>query len=175
MTQANELILKMAQEMLGEDVVEVLDLLLKKKVEMLDEDIANAMGVKVNNVRKVLYVLADHGFVTSRKTRDKETGWYIYYWKANVEQINNILLNRKREILEKLRSRLDFESSTTFYLCPEDFTRFTFDEAFEEQFKCPKCGIPLVFYDSEKIKTILMQKIRELEEEIDRETKASSR
>jgi transcription initiation factor TFIIE subunit alpha len=174
LSEAEGILLKTAQEMLGEEAVSVLDLLLKKKVEMTDEEIANLMGVKVNNIRKSLYSLAEHGFVTYRRTRDKETGWYIYYWKANVEQINNILLNRKRQILEKLRARLEFENSNTFYICPEDFNRFTFDEAFESQFKCPRCGSPLVYYDSSRVKDMLNQRISELEEEIKRETKASS-
>ncbi|BCU67377.1 transcription factor [Sulfolobales archaeon HS-7] len=174
MSSVEELLIKMAKEILGDDVIDVLSLLIKRREEMKDEDIANELNLKINDVRKVLYMLAEQGFVISRRTRDKDTGWYIYFWRANLEQINNIILNRKRAILEKLKLRLEFESSNTFYVCNNDYARYTFDEAFENQFKCPRCGSPLSYYDSEKVKERLRERIEKLEEEIANETKASS-
>lgn len=101
MTTGNidQLMKDMARDLLGEDVIDVLSFLLDNKAELTDEEMANKLNVKVNEVRKKLYALADHGLVSYRRTRDKESGWYVYFWKANVDQINELLLARKREIL----------------------------------------------------------------------------
>jgi transcription initiation factor TFIIE subunit alpha len=169
-SNVDELILNLAKSLLGEEYTELLEFLLNKKTEMTDDEIANELGIKVNEIRKKLYALADQGLVSYRKSRDKDTGWYIYYWKVNTEQINEILLNRKREILEKLKARLEYESNNEFYMCPEDKSKYTFDEAFENEFKCPKCGSQLIYYDSSKVRQVLEKKINELQEEIDKET-----
>lgn len=166
-----DLILNLARNLLGEEYINLLEFLLNKKVEMTDDEIANELGIKVNEVRKRLYALADQGLVSYRRTRDKDSGWYIYYWKVNVDQINEILLNRKREVLEKLKSRLEYESNNEFYICPEDKNKYPFEEAFENEFKCPRCGSQLIYYDSKKIREFLEKKINQLQAEIEEETK----
>ena len=173
-SKAEELITSLAKDLVGDDTAELLKFLLKKRVEMTDEDIAKELNTKVNEIRKKLYLLAEHGFVSYRKTRDKESGLYIYYWKVNIDQINDLLINRKRLVLEKLKMRYEQEKETTYYYCPQDNILYTFEEALENEFKCPKCGSPLNYYDSEKTKTFLLYKINQLENEIDKETKRAA-
>ncbi|ARM77113.1 transcription factor E [Acidianus manzaensis] len=167
--------LNLAKDLLGEDISDLLQFLLSKKVEMTDDEIANELGIKVNEIRKKLYLLADQGLVSYRRSRDKDTGWYVYYWKVNVDQINEVLINRKREILGKLKSRLEYESNNEFYICPEDKSKYPFEEAFENEFKCPKCGSQLTYYDSLKVRKILEEKINQLESEIEEETKRGAK
>ena len=174
MVNAEDLFINLAKSLLGDEVVDVLKVLLEKGTEMTDDEIANKLNEKVNDVRKKLNLLEEQGFVSYRKTRDKDSGWFIYYWKPNIDQLNEILLNRKRIILERLRVRLEYEKNNTFFICPQDNTRYPFEEAFENEFKCPKCGSQLSYYDSEKIRTFLEQKIRQIEEEIEKETKLGS-
>ncbi|QGA54932.1 transcription factor [Sulfolobus sp. E5-1-F] len=171
MVNAEDLFINLAKSLLGDDVIDVLRVLLEKGTEMTDEEIANQLNIKVNDVRKKLNLLEEQGFVSYRKTRDKDSGWFIYYWRPNIDQINEILLNRKRLILDKLKSRLEYEKNNTFFICPQDNSRYSFEEAFENEFKCLKCGSQLTYYDTEKIKSFLEQKIRQIEEEIDKETK----
>lgn len=171
MDEREKTFLKLARELVGEENVDVLEFLLKKKTEMTDKDIANELGVKDNDVRKKLYILYDNGFVTYRKTRDKENGWYIYYWRPNLDAINEILIQRKRDVLNKLKARLASELNGTFYYCPNDGFRADFETAMENDFKCIRCGTPLEAYDAERAKTVLTALIKRLEEEIDRETK----
>lgn len=171
MSNIDNLVTSLAKELLGEEVLDVLQFLLSKKIEITDDEIANELGVKVNEVRKKLYALADQGLVSYRRSRDKDTGWYVYYWKVNTDQINDILLNRKREILEKLKTRLEYEENNEFYICPEDKNKYTFEEAFENEFKCPRCGSQLEYYDSKKVREVLGKKIKDLQDEIDKETK----
>nr|1Q1H_A Chain A, Transcription Factor E [Saccharolobus solfataricus] len=109
MVNAEDLFINLAKSLLGDDVIDVLRILLDKGTEMTDEEIANQLNIKVNDVRKKLNLLEEQGFVSYRKTRDKDSGWFIYYWKPNIDQINEILLNRKRLILDKLKTRLEYE------------------------------------------------------------------
>ncbi|BBG24443.1 transcription factor [Sulfuracidifex tepidarius] len=171
MVDSEDLFIDLAESLLGDDVVSVLRLLLEEGVEMTDDEIASKLNMKVNDVRKRLYSLSEQGFVVSRRTREKEKGWYIYFWKPNLDHINEILMERKRQILNKLQSRLEYESSNTFYICSRDMNRYSFEEAFENEFKCPRCGTPLEYYDSDKVKQFLSEKIKAIEKEINEETK----
>ncbi|BAB65311.1 transcription factor [Sulfurisphaera tokodaii] len=173
-SRAEELILSLAKDLVGEDATELLKFLLRKRIEMTDDDIAKELNVKVNEIRKKLYLLSEQGFITYRKTRDKETGLFIYYWKVNIDQINELLLNRKRLVLEKLKARYEQEKDSLYYYCPQDNIQYNFDEALENEFKCPKCGSPLEYYDSEKTKKFLEYKIKQIENEIERETRHGS-
>lgn len=170
-SNVESLILDLARELVGDDAAELLKYLLKKRTEITDEELAKELNVKPNEVRKKLYLLSEQGFVTSRKTKDKDSSLYIYYWKVNLDQINDVLLNRKRLILEKLRMRYEQEKDSLFYFCPQDNIKYNMDEALENEFRCPKCGSPLEYYESEKARQFLEQKIKQLEEEIERETK----
>jgi len=173
-SRAEELIISLAKDLVGDDAADLLKFLLKKRVEMTDDDISKELNMKVNEIRKKLYLLAEQGFVTYRKTRDKDSGLYIYYWKVNIDQINDLLINRKRLVLEKLKMRYEQENGTTYYYCPQDNILYSFDEALENEFKCPKCGSPLNYYDAEKTRAFLLYKINQLENEIERETKRAA-
>lgn len=171
MVNVQDFILNLAKELAGEDASNLLKYLMQKKVEITDEDLAKELDEKPNDIRKKLYALSEHGFVTYRRTKDKDSPRYIYYWKVNIDQINDILLNKKRLILEKLRLKYEQEKDNLFYFCPQDNIKYNMDEAFENEFKCPKCGSALQYYDSEKAREFLEEKIKQLEEEIERETK----
>jgi len=170
-SRAEELIISLAKDLVGDDAAELLKFLLRKRIEMTDDDISKELNIKVNEIRKKLYLLAEQGFITYRKTRDKDSGLFIYYWKVNIDQINDLLINRKRLVLEKLKTRYEQEKEASYYYCSQDNILYSFDEALENEFKCPKCGSPLDYYDSEKTRAFLNYKISQLENEIERETK----
>lgn len=164
-------LLSFIETMIGPSARKVFKYLIESGEEASDDAIANALEMKVNDVRRALYALSEHGFVSYRRVRDKNSGWFIYYWRINVEDINTILLVRKKEILRKLKERLEYEESNSFYYCPVDGSRYTFEEAFENGFVCPRCGAELVYIENDKIKQILAERIRKIEEEIGRESK----
>ncbi len=167
-------LLSFIEAMIGPSARKVFKYLMELGEEASDDAIANALEMKINDVRRALYALSEYGLVSYRRVRDKTSGWFIYYWRINVEDINNILLVRKRDILRKLKERLEYEESNSFYYCPVDGTRYTFEEAFENGFTCPRCGAELVYIENDKIKQILMERIRKLEEELERESKIQS-
>jgi len=167
----NDVFVSVVEELVGEDAVNVAMALSKRK-EATDEEISQETGIRLNDVRKILYKLHNFNLATYRRIRDDSTGWFTYFWQINKERVYDLIKSRKKLVLEKLKERLEYEKSKMFFYCPNDGdTRLTFEEAMESSFKCPKCGNVLQHFDNSEIIKILEEKIRELEDEIDSTSK----
>jgi transcription initiation factor TFIIE subunit alpha len=141
--------------------------LLKDDEEITDEYISQKTGLKLNLVRKILYKLYDNHIASYRRERDKNTGWYIYYWRLNPKKIYDVVNRRKMSVLKVLEDRLKYEREHQFYQCEKDENvRLTFEEAMEALFKCPHCGGQLLFKDNSKLINVLSAKIEELKKSI---------
>lgn len=152
-------------EIAGEDVVPLVDNL-KNKKNVSEFKLADNLKEGVNTVRNKLYRLHDFNLVSFMRKKDKQKGWYIYYWTFNMKQLKFIILNLKEKKLAKLKERLKREKETQFYMCPNKCMRLDFDQAMNFEFKCPECGKLLNIEDnSEKIKSI-QDKIKQIESEI---------
>ncbi|MFX1510718.1 MAG: transcription factor E [Promethearchaeota archaeon] len=160
------LIKQVVIEFAGEDAFEVVRRL-KDDEETTDEEIANETGMRLNAVRKILYKLYDLHLASYRRTRDKQTGWFVYYWILEPERIHGLLRDKKNKVLEKLRQRLQFETENTFYHCNNNgCPRHTFEEAMANAFKCPVCSGQLVHVDNIQIITLLKKQVQLLEKEV---------
>jgi transcription initiation factor TFIIE subunit alpha len=159
------------EDYVGPSGKEVFKLLAHSPKEMLDDDIVKKTGLDEQEVRRTLYELHNIGLVTYKKLRNPEDSRYIYYWRVDASRINHVLLQRKKAVLNKLKERLKFEEENTFFKCPVDGVRLTYDEALENDFKCPRCGGELEMDDNTEIKEKLRKIIKELEEEVEREEK----
>jgi transcription initiation factor TFIIE subunit alpha len=168
MSVLDEELLKVANIFGGEEAVTVVKSL-RKLGEGTDETITNDCAVRLNSVRKVLYKLYDHGLVSCTRVRDEKTGWFIFYWRLQPDQLDAFIRSRKRRALDKLKQRLDYERDHTFFVCKTDADiRVTFEEAMESSFKCGKCGKQLESLDNTQHVTVLEGKIEKLEAELSR-------
>lgn len=159
-------LMKVASLLGEEDAVRIVKSLAKLK-EATDDAIANDSGVRLNIVRKVLYKLYDKTLVSCTRIRDEKTGWFIFYWKLQPEQLDAFVRSRKRRTLDKLRVRLEYEKSHSFFLCSKcGDVRLPFEDAIESAFRCPKCGGQFVESDNSKIVPELSKIIQKLETEI---------
>jgi len=150
----------------GEDAVKVVEIL-KGGHETIDIDIVNQTEIRLNIVRKVLYSLYDHSLVALRRSRDKETGWFIFHWRLQPDQIEFFIFNQKRRVLEKLVTRLEYEKNHQFYSCKTLGCKpFPFEEAFELLFKCPNCNKPMNYITNDKTVVTLTQKINQIKKEL---------
>lgn len=166
MSLLDDELMKVASLLGEEDAVRIVKSLAKLK-EATDDAIANDSGVRLNIVRKVLYKLYDKTLVSCTRIRDEKTGWYIFYWKLQPEQLDAFVRSRKRRTLDKLRPRLEYEKSHSFFLCSKcGDVRLPFEDAIESAFRCPKCGGQFVQSDNSKIATELSKIIQKLETEI---------
>ncbi len=163
------------ESILGPTGKEVFKVLANSSKELLDDEIVKKTGLDEQDVRKTLYELHNIGLVTYKKMRNPEDSRYIYYWRVDAIRLNHVLLQRKKAVLTKLKERLEYERNNTFFKCPIDGVRLTYDEALENDFKCPRCGSELEMEDNSGIVRKLEKLIKELEEEVKREEKLISR
>lgn len=154
-----------------EKAVEIYKMILTRRDSkgLSDEDIVNKTGYRQSEVRKILRLFYELRLASYRRGRHPETGATRYYWYVDLTSVNNSLRWRKIQVLEKLKARLEYERSNTFYRCPTDGSRYTFDEAFEREFRCPKCDSVLEEEDNSWIIEVLEREIARLEEEIRRD------
>lgn len=161
----DETLLKVAG-LLGEETVKIIEVL-KEVDEITDEEIAAKTEMRLNVVRRILYSLYDHSLVALRRSRDNETGWFIFHWRLQPDQVEGFILNHKRRVLEKLESRLEFEKKHDFYYCSTPgCKRITFEDAMERVFRCPTCNEPLKHYDKSKSVNALTKKVEQLRKEL---------
>jgi len=157
---------KVAEVFGSEDAVKVIDIL-KGVSEITDDEIANKTGIRLNSVRKILYKLYDHSLVGLRRSRDENTGWFVFHWRLQPDQLDGFIQTRKRRVLEKLETRLGYEKNHDFYYCyTPGCKRIPFEEAVELVFRCPTCNKPLMHYDNEKILEVLNRKVEQLRKEL---------
>ena len=154
--------LKKVAVLFGEDAVRVVEAL-KGVHEITDNEIADKTQIRLNMVRKALYKLYDHSIVALRRSRDKETGWFIFSWRLQPEKLEGFILNQRCRVLEKLEIRLEYEKSHKFYTCQTPgCKRFPFAEAFELLFKCPGCNKPMMYLNNVRIVEVLTRKIEQI-------------
>ncbi|MEM3736810.1 MAG: transcription factor [Candidatus Bathyarchaeia archaeon] len=153
----------------GEDAVKIMKELMAKG-KATEDELARATGVKLNDIRRILFKLSNFSLTFTESIQDEKTGWIIFYWKPQPERLDTVVKTQKRRILDKLNARLEYEKSHDFYYCKSnDCQRLTFEEAMESIFRCPKCGRNLEHFDNTKILETLTKTINMLKEEIESE------
>jgi len=158
--------LKKVAAWFSEDTVRVVEVL-RGVHEITDNEIAGQTGVSLNVVRRALYRLYDHSLVALRQSRDEETGWFIFHWRLQPDQLEGFILNQKRRVLEKLETRLEYEKGHEFYGCQTPgCKRFPFEEASELLFKCPVCNKPMMHLNNDRIVETITRKIEQIKKEL---------
>ncbi|MHA2138425.1 MAG: transcription factor [Candidatus Hodarchaeales archaeon] len=175
-SQLDDVILKLTDEV----TVKVLNILLEHR-EIIDEDIVNILNegldqdetetpeedhivrIALKEVRKSLYKLNERSLARYRRVRDKETGYFVYYWSPIWERIRDLIVSRRKLTIKKLKQRLDYEQRNLLYVCEEGHTPVTFSDAFEFGFLCTVCGQELAQKENAETIAVLQNKISELE------------
>jgi transcription initiation factor TFIIE subunit alpha len=161
MQKQDSSVLEFLEDLLGKGGLEIASLIEKK--EATDEEIAEKLEVRINVVRRVLYRLYENRLATYKRTRDKNTGWYVYYWKLNLENAPKILNSIEKDYIQHLKETLEYEENNMFFSCANSCNRYTFSEAEKLEFRCPDCSETLEYHNnSGLIKTLKLQ-IEELE------------
>ena len=134
--------------------------------------LAEKVHKDIKVVRKMLYLRYNHNLVSFTRKKDKEKGWYIYYWTLLPDSIRFSYVKKKKELLERLKHRLEEENRELFFVCPNNCVRLNFDQSMDFEFHCPECG-GLISQDDNKEKLASLQKrVVELEKELEEMTSA---
>lgn len=157
-----ELINSESENITDEDITERIKERISKSGKKIDLEPDDEEILKLNTVRKTLYKLYGEKLAQFRRIRDKSTGWFIYFWWHEFFRLEDILIDKKKLIQRKLRDKLNFEENNYFFTCKqceETKMKYTFDEAYELNFRCPDCGGALEAQDNQKIIDFLKEKI----------------
>jgi len=164
---SDETLMEIASILGGEEGVEIINLI-KDVEEITVEEISEQTEIQINTVRRILYKFYNHSLVTSRRFRDKDTGWFIFQWRLQPKLFDAFVTGVKQKILKKLQSRLRYELDHEFYQCGNpECPRVTFEDAMDTVFNCPVCGEALSPVDNEAYIDFLEAKIGEIEGELE--------
>ncbi len=134
-------------ETAGENAIAVIEALNKASQ---DEDIAKLLSLRVSDVRSVLNRLNEEGFTYYERTKDEETGWYSYFWTLDINKFKEWI---KKKLLSKYERLRLMANEGEYYFCPHcgvDVV-YSFEEAMDINFKCPKCNETLDLLEEEKV------------------------
>jgi transcription initiation factor TFIIE subunit alpha len=135
------------------------------KENVSEFDLANKTKKDIKIIRKMLYFLYNHNLVAFTRKKDKDKGWYIYYWTLLPENVMFLYVKRKREELANLKHKIEQSGKELFFTCKNKCVQLNFDQAMEFEFHCPECG-ELVMQDVCEDVEILKKKAKEIEEEL---------
>src|SRR3989449_10580848 len=99
----------------GEEAINVVKALAQAGTTT-DDVIATQANVRLNTARKGFYKLYDHALVTCQRSRDEKTGWFIYHWKLQPDQLDAFVRSRRKKALKDLRTRLGVEKGQCFLM-----------------------------------------------------------
>ena len=160
LAELKEIVIQIADETAFKIVKSILN-----KEDVSEFLIAEELKLNVNEVRKKLYMLQAHNLVSSTRRKDKDKGWYIYYWTFKQKDTYNLFYEFKKKKRDELQKELEQENSQKFLICKNQCKRLTFEQALEYDFKCPDCGN--VLKEETKRNTSVMKKeILALEKEL---------
>ncbi|MEM4637839.1 MAG: hypothetical protein QXK76_02310 [Candidatus Woesearchaeota archaeon] len=159
--EKKEKIETVVRELVGEEAISIV-LYLIGKTKVSEFIIANDLNMEIHKARNLLYKLFENNILSFIRKKDKIKGWYICYWDFNEKSIPFLYDKIKKSKLEKLKERLEKESTSTFYMCKNACTRMDFEKAMDFNFKCPECGELMNEQDNTRTIESIKQRIKEL-------------
>ena len=166
MQQLIELIEDFIKTKFGDDSLKVFKVIGVKE-NVSEFKIAEDLKKNINYVRSLLYKLYSHHLVYTTRKKDRQKGWYIYYWTFNFKHARDLLILNKNKRLERLKSILNKERYEEIYVCPNSCTRFKLEDAMEQNFKCPECESILKKEENINEEEVIKEEIERLEKDIE--------
>lgn len=153
-------------QLIGEEIFPLVDFLLENK-NVSEFQISAKIKFPVDVIRNQLYQLYNHNLITFNRKKDKQKGWYIYYWTLNNERILYLVHDLKRRRVQTLNERLKRETDSHFFGCSNKCIRVDFEQATDFEFKCPECGELLNQEDNTQLVEKIQNEIKDLEKQIE--------
>ncbi|WP_202318844.1 transcription factor E [Archaeoglobus neptunius] len=161
-TKVEELLNELVERVSGE--VGLILFSLGIEGEFTDDQLALELGIEINEIRKALFAMYEIGLADYVRRRDDETGWMEYYWRINYDRALDVLKRELEKTVSKLREKIEAETSTIYYVCPNMCVKVSYDEAMELNFVCPRCEEMLEYLDCSKAIEKIEEEIRKIEE-----------
>lgn len=132
-------LMEITLEIVGEEASQVVEYLYSNPGHS-EFDISESIGLSVSQIRSILYELKAKNLIDYDRKKDKEKGWYLYYWKVVPQNFETVYANEKKQKLEQFKERLESEENSIYYICPNFCKRLSFEDALDTDFHCPVCN-----------------------------------
>ena len=132
-------LLDIVYEIVGEDATQVVEYLYNNPGAS-EFDVSESIGFAVSQIRSMLYELKSKNLIDYDRRKDKEKGWYLYYWRVLPQNFETVYLNDKKKKLDQFKERLEAEENSVYYICPNFCKRLSFEDSLDNNFTCPVCG-----------------------------------
>lgn len=130
-------------ERFGEDSIVLINYL-KKKDFVSEEQIAQDTGIFYRSLQKSLIRMQDAKVIECKKHTD-EAGFISYYWRLDFDMLLEYINQNVYGIFNQMINRIEYGEE--LYYCPScsinTIVYYSYEEAFDYEFKCPKCGSDL--------------------------------
>jgi len=156
----------LSEKLAGKIASQITEILIGRK-DVNEFKIAEKTGLTINQVRNVLYKLAEQNLVSAIRKKDKKKGWYIYYWTLDVGKALDLLSGMIKHEINVIEKTIKSRETKSFYACPICETEFSEENALLHEFTCPECGEVLVLADPEKYVSSLKKRISSLVKELE--------
>lgn len=140
--------------------------LLKGKENVNEFLIAEKLKITINQIRNIIYKFEKYDLVSSTRKKDRKKGWYIYFFTPNKKQIEELVINLKKDRIKIFKERLDRELNHEYYSCPNKCIRMTLENAMENNFMCHECGSLLGPENKEKNIKRIKKEIKIIDDEL---------
>lgn len=159
----DRLLYALAERILGKSGQDIVDVL-KNKSDVNEFQIAKKLKLTINQTRNLLYKLYAQDIVSFIRKKDKQRGWYIYYWSLNIKKTLELFARIKERELLQCSYLLKSRENKNFYLCKYCDLELTEETSLNYNFSCPECGNLLTLSGDKK-------KIEDINKEIEKTKK----
>ncbi|MDE1855681.1 MAG: hypothetical protein KGH49_00355 [Candidatus Micrarchaeota archaeon] len=138
----------------GKRAKEIIQLLAEPQT---DDAVAEKLGIKINEVRRMLNTLNTFGVTRYNVNKDSK-GWLTFKWYVDANKLKEL----HGEILEKsnMSGFKAPDGCNDFYICPKHYeeqrTIFPFETALEMGFKC-ECGTSMKQVNRVEVEQLVMK------------------
>ena len=151
----------------GEDTLELVQFL-KKNGETSEFVLAKKLKEDVNGIRNQIYRLQKVNLVKYSKKKDKEKGWYVYFWDLKLENFGfryHKILENEILALEKIIKR---KEDKEFFTCKNNCVEINYEDGLNSNYTCPECGEALDLCDVKKEIEVYKKRIERLKQYMDK-------
>jgi transcription initiation factor TFIIE subunit alpha len=151
----NESAVEYLKKNVSKMAVDVIGMLVTPKT---DEFLAEQTGMKINAIRRILNIMQGYG-ITNYYISKNTKGWLSFAWYINTSKLPPFLeyvngMEREKSIVN--------DACNDYFVCEgcykSDRFVFTFDSAFENNFKCNNCGKNLNRMNREEAEGLISNK-----------------
>jgi transcription factor E len=148
---ANEKVNEYLKRNVSKTAIDILYMLTSPRT---DEHLAEQLGLKINAIRRILNIMQGYG-ITNYYVSKNTKGWLSFAWYVNTTKLNQFL-----EVVNSTEQENAVINNTCndYFICNDcyksDTLLYTFDAAFESNFKC-NCGKNLARMDKTEAESML--------------------